>query len=247
MNTVLLTSTNCAEIEPEIRRTGFGVICAPLLEIEETGESAPNIGLYAGLVFTSANGVRVFTTAHPELPKDMPVYAAGPRTADEAGMAGFDNVSLAGSRAEDIVRFLPELCTHAGRLLHVRGQETAFPLAQALTGKGIETDNYIIYRARPVQSLPGKCMEAIRNRQVSHVMFFSARAGENFVRIIRRAGLVEDFGSINALCLSVRVVKSIDILPWSVTYIAQRPDRESMLELFKSATGQGGRDKQAKE
>jgi uroporphyrinogen-III synthase len=122
------------------------------------------------------------------------------------------------------------------RLLYVHGQDIAFPLSRILKEKGTETDDYIIYRAVPCPEMPQYIREAIKNKSITDVLFFSARAGENFVSISRRSGLEKYICEINALCISVRVLKSVGALQWAGRYVADSPDRKGMISLLNTAT-----------
>ena len=60
---VLITRADidAAEISASIREKGFNVLCAPMIEITTHQESfSLSKEDYAGLVFTSGNGVRAF-------------------------------------------------------------------------------------------------------------------------------------------------------------------------------------------
>ncbi len=240
MTGVLLTSTSetSAGLMPDIEAMGFEVFCAPMLEIKPLNTCTPDPGKYAGLIFTSANAVRIISRNHQNLPKGLPVYVGGPQTKEAAVKAGFEDVVQVEGGSRGIVRYF-ETRTEAGTLLHIRGNDVACPVAETLTNAGFKADNFVVYEAVPVTEFPEETMAAICNDSISHTLFLSARAGSNFAALVDDLGLGERLRAINALCLSVRVLKSIDVLPWAMTYVASRPDRESLLELLNDP---GGKD-----
>ncbi len=229
---VMLTlSHRSPELEEGIRKLGFEPVIAPMLQIVEVQGEAPDFSGYGGLVFTSANGVREMVKRHGSAAREKLVYAVGPQTCAAASEAGFQHIIQGEGRAEDLVRMVAAR-TPAGRILHVRGEDAAFPLVQSLTEAGIIADNYVIYRAVPVSCMPDEAMEGILCGEIFCVMFHSARAGANFTRIVSRAEAADALKKTNALCLGVRVLKSIEFLPWAREYAADRPSREGMLEML---------------
>ena len=81
---------------------------------------APLLDGAAGLLFTSANGVRAFAAASPR--RDLPALAVGDATAAAARAAGFADVASAGGNVADLALLVRRrLEPEAGALVHSRG------------------------------------------------------------------------------------------------------------------------------
>lgn len=149
------------------------VLLAPLTEIRPTGTPMP---LTPGLVFTSENAVGPAVAAHPAAGRIA--YCVGKRTAATARAAGYrviegpgDGAGLAalirGRWQHDRLTPAPpaEGPQAAGTppvLLHVRGTETALPLARILGESGIATAEVIAYEQMtlPLSDAAGALLRA---------------------------------------------------------------------------------------
>ena len=80
-----------------VKNCGFDPLCAPVLELRDTGAALPDPSLYNAVIFSSAAGVRAFQAGDSD-PRwfSKKVFAVGPHTAAQARQAGF--VSLMGGR-----------------------------------------------------------------------------------------------------------------------------------------------------
>jgi uroporphyrinogen-III synthase len=98
---------------------------------------------YAGLIFTSVNGV----LAAAELLQltGRKAWCVGTRTAGAARAAGMEAQSAAGA-AEDLVALIRAQA--AGPLLHLRGEHSQGDVAAQLSSAGLETDEAIIYQQK---------------------------------------------------------------------------------------------------
>ncbi len=109
---------------------------------------APLLEGAAGLLFTSANGVRAFAAASAR--RDLPALAVGDATADAARAAGFADVASAGGTVADLALLVRRrLKPEAGALVHSAAQEVAGDLAGALGRDGYEVRRAILYDAVP--------------------------------------------------------------------------------------------------
>lgn len=151
---VLLTRPRAASLATAARLQRAGVaadqiLVAPLMETEPTG-AVWSPADWAGLVFTSAEGVR-----HAALGRDLRwrrAWCVGDRTTEAATAVGMDADS-AGGTAEDLLAMLSRQ-RPAGPLLHLCGAETRGDLALRLSQAGTDTVSLVIYRQVPVHLDP---------------------------------------------------------------------------------------------
>ncbi len=208
-----------------LRTAGFIPMLAPMLDIVPLDPSVPSLDSVQAIVFTSVNGVRHC----PAVPRDLPVYCVGDRTADAARDAGFKTVVSAGGDINDLETVLTGANLDPNRvILHICGADVVRPMVVP----GVRVEPLVAYRADMVTRLPWVVRVMIRLGCVTGVLFFSARTGQAFVNTMKKMNLDRACAGIGALCLSDSVVESVSDLPWRGLYTAQRPDRTAMLDLL---------------
>ncbi|NCC22830.1 MAG: uroporphyrinogen-III synthase [Alphaproteobacteria bacterium] len=233
MKTVLLTRPLEASeaFSHEIEGAGVRVLIAPMLEIvpREPGPIPPMD--YGGYIFTSANGVRAFA-GRDGIDPSLPAFVVGDQTGQAAKEAGFSGIVNARGAVEDVIRTIVEE-RPGGALLHPCGVDVSADIPALLARHGCRADRFPVYEARPADELSAAVRQAIADGSVYAALFFSARAGESFSRLVVRDRLEAGLGYTNALSLSERVVKSIMQLSWGNMYISDSPDRSGMLKFLR--------------
>ena len=131
------------------RWPGLPITIAPLIEIALLPPPPDLADAAAGLIFTSKNGVAGFAAGCAR--RDLPAWCVGPRTAQAAQAAGFDDLHVAGGDARALLALLLN-APPRGPLLHLRGQHAARAIADDLRAAGIAAAETIVYdqRARPL-------------------------------------------------------------------------------------------------
>jgi uroporphyrinogen-III synthase len=217
----------------DLEAEGFKTFVEPMLKIEPKKFAKPDIGRYQALIFTSANAVRVFSERTSR--RDIPVYAVGDHTRDEAFAVGFDDITTAQGTGDDLVEVIKANLSDKSRpLLHVCGVDVARPIDEMLAESQIQVERCVVYKAGLVDRLSDEAIARIKNNKIQAVTFFSKRTAENFVRLVGDAALLPYLHSIKTLCISTPVLECVQPFQWQDTYIAETPSREAMLALLKS-------------
>ena len=228
---------DAAALTAALARLGHEVIEAPFLEIrfERQPESLDLRGVQA-VMATSANGVRALAAATET--RDVALFAVGDMTARVAAELGFVRVTPAGGGVEVLANTVTSaLDPSAGALLHAAGAEVAGDLAGALAAAGFAARRVTVYEARAAAALPAAADAALRSGDADAVVFFSPRTARTFVRLIRDAGLAQACRMLNAYCFSRAVAEELPALEWRGVHVAERPERESLLNLLSGTTG----------
>ena len=133
----------------------LSMILSPALQIGALG-TVPDLGAYSWLIFTSRNGVRHFVDASAR--RDIPVYAVGDATADEARRAGMDAISCGGDARDLVARIIADGVR--GPMLHLRGAHAAADIVGALNDAGIEAGEAVLYsqEAAPLTDAARACL-----------------------------------------------------------------------------------------
>ncbi len=227
----ILVTRPLEDAEPlaaELRRRNANVLLEPMLEIVALEDIVPDLKNTAGLLFTSANGVRSFARVSAQ--RSLKVFAVGDATAAAARSVGFADVDDAGGNVEDLVALVKKAWLPArGALLHAAGRSIAGELAAELRKSGYEVQRIALYDAKTASALSEELCEAMRVGGLDYALFFSPRTAKTFVNLMTTAGLSDSCQKVEAICLSAAVADVISSLPWRCMTVAAEPDQKSLL------------------
>ena len=216
------------EIAGHLAQRGHQALLAPLLEprfhqgpLLEEGELD---GVQAVLA-TSANGIRALNRRTAR--RDLPIFAVGPQTADEARKSGFSNVRSADGDAKTLAQAAMSWATPRGVLLHVCAQDAPGTLAEILGQGGFTVRRCALYSIEPATQLPAEAKAALQEGALDAVMFFSPRTARIF------AVLAHDLPieGLAALCISPTTAQALAAMTFARVVVARQPNQQAMLEI----------------
>ena len=213
-----------------LRAFGHEVFLEPMMEIIPlpAAEAAIDLAAVQALLFTSANGVRVFSARCDR--RDLSAFAVGDATADAARAAGFCEVASAGGDVQALARLVAgRLKPAEGVLFHPAASKQAGDLKGALEAAGFTLRRSVLYQAMPRRALSADLRQAFETKEIDLASFFSPRTAESFARLAFEAGLSEALRSVRAVCLSQAVADKITYLPWRHIAVAKQPTQEALL------------------
>ncbi|WP_169583118.1 uroporphyrinogen-III synthase [Rhodobacter capsulatus] len=192
------------------------VLIAPLLETEPTGAALPAAN---ALIFTSEQAVKPLAESALA---GLPAFCVGARTAAMVRQAGFPVLAV----APDAEHLCDVILTAAdpGPILHARGSESAFPLAERLCAAGRRVAEAIVYAQLPRP--PGPEMLALF-AQPGPVLVpvFSPNSGKLLTLAAQGAR-----AELRLVAISEKAARACTGLPATKLQIAARPDAEALLD-----------------
>lgn len=201
----------------------FDIITAPVIEIVLYEAPIPLEGV-GGLVFTSENGVAGFAAATDD--RRLPAWCVGDRTARAARHQGLAARSAAGTAADLVAAIAAD--PPAGRVLHLRGEHARGDVCGALTARGIEAEEQIVYAQRELLLDP-QVRQAVAQAPVTLLPLFSPRSAKLVAR-----QLAESPGRLAIVTMSP-AVSAAWTGPAPVAFCeAERPDAASMMDALES-------------
>jgi uroporphyrinogen-III synthase len=216
------------------------VVIAPLVAIVPrplTLDPAP----FAGLIFTSENGVRCLGP-QPAL-HGRPAWCVGPRTAAAAAAAGFavQPLAEAGGDAEALIRSL-RAARPALPLLHLRGAQAVTDLSGRLSAEGLACAEAVVYAQTEVPP-PPEALAALSGPAPVLLPLFSPASARRAARLVGMAaagapGVAVAISEAAAARWRAGVAKGAAgrFGGWTVA-VAPRPDASGMLEALEGAVG----------
>ena len=199
-------------------------IKAPMLTLQATGHELPDMSDFAGLLFTSANGVRAFCEASGE--RGLTAWCVGPATLAEAERSGFSDVMHGDGNAQDLAALVIETSTpNAGKLLHMANAAAAGNLAKTLQSAGFKVEFSPLYAAIPAEAVPAEAAAALAGSAACIVLVHSAKGAEAFANLTERLDL-----SIHHL-VAVSKAAAAPLLSrnFKRVHVAARPNEAALL------------------
>jgi uroporphyrinogen-III synthase len=213
------------------------VLLAPLMRIEVVDDADLGSGLWAAVVFTSANAVRAIA-AHRRFGEVavLPAYAVGARTRAAALAAGFTEVTSADGAMSDLVRLLtPRLAASDSPLLYPAGSDRAGDLAAALQAQKLRVETVVLYRAVPAPELAHDAHAALAEDRIDAVLHYSARSAASFVAATAAAGMKDSISRLRHLCLSAQVAVPLVAAGAGLVEVAREPNEAALFERIETA------------
>jgi len=212
---------------------GHAVQSVPLIDIHYLDDVALPALAWQALLVTSGNAARALAR-HPESArlKKLPVLAVGDQSATRMREMGFLNVES----ADGDVHALAALARHrldpaSGPLLHVAGSVRAGDLVQML-GDAFECRRVVLYDVVPAAALPDRLAQALKNRDLDGILFYSPRTARIFHALAEEAGLLDALDDMAAYCLSPAVAASLPENKFRIVRVAREPKESALLALI---------------
>ncbi|MES1991553.1 MAG: uroporphyrinogen-III synthase [Pseudomonadota bacterium] len=212
---------------------GHDVLHAPMLTIRYVSDAVIPARDWAGLLFTSASGVRALA-ARDDLYafQHLPVFTVGEASARAARNAGFTRVTIAGGDVVSLAQTVAENVSPSAPFLHVAGSVVAGDLGGDLAARGHEVHRVVLYEAERVSALPQPVIRALGTGGIDGVLFFSPRTASGFADAVQKAGLQGALGGVTGFCLSPAVALSLENLSFARVLIAVKPEQAALLALI---------------
>lgn len=219
------------EIAARLAEYGHQALLAPLLEprfsdgpLLEQGDELKDV---QALLATSANGIRAFIRRSAR--RDLPVFAVGPQTAQEARAAGFGDVRSADGDAKALAEATRRWASPDGVLLHVCAQDAPGTLADSLIASGYAVRSCPLYSIEPAQAFAPDAEAALKQGTLDGAMFFSPRTARIF------GALSDTFPteSLTAFCISPATAQALIPARFAGIVVAEKPNQDAMLALVK--------------
>lgn len=221
----------CGETAARLAEMGYRPLASPALGLEPVDPPPPlPAGPLAGLVFTSANGVRAYAERAGD--RSPRAWCVGPATLEAARKAGFGDAVSAEGAGDDLADLIIETANPtAGPLLHVANAAAGGQLAARLRQAGFTAHFAGLYHPVPATGFTREAETALRLGGVAAVLFHSAKGAEAFAPLA--AG--HDLTGTAAVAVSEKALDPVRRLDWQATASAARPNETALLAALAAA------------
>ena len=210
-----------------LRRLGFAVACAPVVETAPL-TVAPMKARYDAVVASSA---KAFLSDAPSV-KDSPLYVVGARTARAAEARGW---RLAAPPAPDSARLIELLKSR------LRPDTTILYLAARDRKKAFETElsaPYALEIAEAYASQARKAWDPAETKALSAcvaALHYSRRSAALAGKLAQASGLSGHFRAMRHVCLSHDVAEPFEGIGATRVFVADAPDERSLFSALDLA------------
>jgi uroporphyrinogen-III synthase len=220
-----------------LRDRGFAVVLAPMLRFEPLALSDALEADFAGVIVTSANALRAVEAELAPLTQ-LPLFAVGEHTAEEARRLGFREIIVAEGDADKLrerVRKALKGKRKARRLLYLAGADLSRDLAGDLTEDGFEVVTRTTYRMVVLSSLSAETREAFAANEVEAVLHYSQRSARAFLEAARADGVEISALAVPQCCISANVAAVLREAGAERVLAADSPDENALLGALERA------------
>jgi len=216
------------QIAAKLAALGHQALLAPLLEPRFHDGPELALGDVQAILATSANGIRALIRRTSR--RDIPVFAVGPQTTEEARAAGFADVRNADGDSRALAAAVARWTVpEKGALLHVCGEDAPGTLVESLARQGFATRRQALYAIEAATALPPEIREAVERGDVDAVLFFSPVSAKIFLKVCAGISTME----MTAFCISPATA---DVLPpgaFAGVRTAAAPNQAALLALVE--------------
>ena len=228
---VLITrpQEDAVRIAEILKERGHDPVIAPLLKTHFHDGPEVSLDGVQAILATSANGVRALVRRTSR--RDVPLFAVGPQTEEDACNHGFTSVRNANGDSKALAAVTREWASpEKGALLHVKGAEADGTLAALLKAQGFDVRTLVLYDVAEV-GLSESARAQLANREIDAALFFSSRSARIFSEKVQ--GL--DLGNVVAVCISEVTATALSPLVFREIRIATKPNQNALLACLDQA------------
>ena len=229
---VLITRPEPGASDTAARVTAMGrlAVIASLLDIRPLPVRLPPPAGIAALLLTSGSAIGSIPASY----RMLPVLTVGDATARQAREAGFVSVVSADGDAAALAALVRgRISPTEGALALASGQGQGLFLAADLRRSGYRVARRAVYRAAAVTRLPEGVVLALKDDNISVVMFFSAETARRFSRLVSASGLSDRLRGREAITIGRQAAMALEGSPWSRVRVASKPTQDEMLALLR--------------
>ena len=209
---------------------GFECIINPLLEISYQKRNK-DFDSYNSVILTSRHAVRSLIDKDKTFAKKT-VYACGASTYKEAKIFAPDNEYVFYETVSDFVdKYKSTLHSISGKTLYLRGRDVSVDVKSIFKGTNIKIDDHIEYTADEKIFFSASALEEINNSEQAHVLIYSVRTANAFIKAIKKYNLSNKTSIIMSYCISTNIADVLQAAGIKSKILAS-PAEDAILDLI---------------
>lgn len=210
---------------------GLRPLLAPVMSVTpDATVSLPDLTSISGVVFTSANGVRVFADRSEN--RAQTAWCVGPATAEAARHAGFFIVQESAGNARDLAAFIANRTAPTDHpLLHVANAAAKGDLKAALEAARFNVTFCPLYKMMRAAALPEATIKALKSEEPTIVLAHSEKGADAFVDLCGKLPTAH----LTGVAISARAAHPLRQIGLKDLHIADAPNEDGLFNSLSNA------------
>ena len=227
---ILLTRPleDCSEMIVRFKSLGHKVSHLPLLNIEKINFGEINFSEFKGIIFTSANAVKLLDTK--KIDKKTLCFCVGNVTEKKTRSLGFQNVISASGSVENLKELiLQNFDKKNGKLIYFSGEIISANLDQQLINEGYNVKRVINYRTNHIQKFDKKFVDDLKLNIPEIVYIYSQNSASSFLNFIKVHQLDGEWMNTNLMCIGEKTSSILNEIKWKKIFLFNPGEEEFLL------------------
>nr|WP_070960427.1 uroporphyrinogen-III synthase [Hyphomonas sp. Mor2] len=228
---IIRAEPGARESAQRVEALGLRAVVSPVLSMKTlAAPEQPTPQSLAGLVFTSANGVRAYAARAVDV--SLPAWCVGPATAAAARSAGFTHIHESAGNAVDLAHFIAQRSVPSGKpLLHIANAAAKGDLKRQLETHGFSVAFAPLYEMQGAETLSEEAVHVLREGGPACVLIHSAKGATRFAELV--ADLPTDH--LTAVAISEPAIAPLQTMTLAARYVASTPNEDGVIAALQSA------------
>ena len=227
---ILLTRPleDCSEMIVRFKSLGHKVSHLPLLNIEKINFGEINFSEFKGIIFTSANAVKLLDTK--KIDKKTLCFCVGNVTEKKTRSLGFQNVISASGSVENLRELiLQNFDKKNGKLIYFSGEIVSANLDEQLKNEGYNVKRVINYRTNHIQKFDKKFVHDLKLNIPDIVYVYSQNSASSFLNFIKVHQLDGEWMNTNLMCIGEKTSSILNEIKWKKIFLFNPGEEEFLL------------------
>ena len=227
---ILLTRPleDCSEMIVRFKLLGHQVSHLPLLNVEKINFGEINFSEFKGIIFTSANAVKLLDTK--KIDKKKLCFCVGNATEKKTRSLGFQNVISASGSVENLRELiLQNFDKKSGKLIYFSGEIISANLDRQLINEGYDIKRVVNYRTNHIRKFDKKFVDDLKLNIPEIVYIYSQNSASSFLNFIKVHQLDGEWMNTNLMCIGEKTSSILNEIKWKKIFLFNPGEEEFLL------------------
>jgi len=227
---ILLTRPleDCSEIILKFKSLGHQVSHLPLIRIEKVNYKEINFSEYGGIIFTSANAVKLLNTE--KLDKNIKCFCVGNVTEKKARSVGFQNTIAAEGNVSNLKELIIQSYENKNKeLLYISGATISVDLDLQLLSEGFKVKRIINYKVNHDQKYDEKFVNELKLNMPDIVYIYSQNSALSLLNFIKIYQMENLWMNTNLMCIGEKTSSILNEIKWKKIFLFNPGEEEFLL------------------
>lgn len=197
------------EIKHYLEKENFTTFIEPIFTVETCDINIAKIDHVSGLIITSQNAAKAVFKAINQfnLPKNIPLFSVGKKTAQLFVKEGFSNVTYSTLNSVfDLKEIILQNVTKNDVLLYFCGEFISLDLQEEFAKYDIKLEKILSYKIHPLQNFSQNFLKQIHHQPFDFILLYSKNSSKTFLQLVKKHNISELIHHTKILCLSDNIL-----------------------------------------